>query len=305
MSELYIRDDLLMIVETGHGEECAAILTANLKEFEPTMQDMQLVDPEMLDDKMYKKNATEADGPSKIFDDQARIAGQNQNSFDGKLETAYRIWRALAPGDIENSGITGIAWDAENALHGICGKEMQYGFKLKDGKVEYIRKLKELDGEYIGWLQKACEQKPCEQGAFKLPAYPGRQFKAISAVSTELTNGRTLIGTQDGLLAIYDGKSIYSLGMAGYNGPVRALTSTPDKKTAYGVAGDDLDLGMVFRYDDKNGLVLKGNIEHSSSKGSLATLANSVLSCCSISGDGKMLAVASIDRLGTVYIYRL
>ncbi|MDD3840979.1 MAG: hypothetical protein PHP06_10545 [Clostridia bacterium] len=305
MSELFIHDDLMVIVETNHGQAPASIMTIDLNEFEPTMTDMKKVAPEELEDKMFWPNAKDIDGYAKIFDDQARISAANPHTFDGNLDTAFRIWRKLAPDDIENSGVTGIVWDDDNALHGICGKERKFGFKIVNERIEFIDKLDNLDNDYVKWLCKSVEPKKCTCADSVLPSYPGRQFKAVPTVCTPLTKDRVLIGTLDGLLAICDSDRVYSLGMAGYNGPVRALSSTPDKKTVYGVAGDVSDLGMVFKYDDENGLILKGNIKHGSSRGTLASLANNVLSCCSISKDGKKLAIASEDRLGTVYIYNL
>ena len=305
VSEVFIHNDLLMAVECNHGQDWAAVVSVDLNEFEPTMSEMSPVVPEELEDKAFRPDARYEDGYSKIFDDHAAIATQNPHTFDGKLNTACRIWRELAPDNIENSAVAGIVWDEENALHGICGKEKQFGFKIQGGAVSFIDELDKLDAEYVKWLRENAEPGLCENTALPVPAYPGRQFKAVPTVCAPLTEGRKLVGTLDGMLAIQDGKRVYSLGMAGYNGPVRALASTPDHKTVYGVAGDEEDMGMVFVYDDENGLVLKGSIKHASSRGPLATLANNVLSCCSVSKDGKQLAIASADRLGTVYIYDL
>lgn len=303
-SELYIQDDHMMIVDTNHADECAAVISIDLKEFEPTMHEMKLVDPATLDDNMFKPGNPAAFGYSRLFDKQAAIADQNPHTFDGNLNNAYRIWRELAPENIENSAVKGIAWDNEGALHGICGKDKEFGFKIAGNKVEFIRPLVELDEKYVAWLHESVTSM-AYNGNAKLPGYPGRQYKAVATACAELTGGRKLVGTLDGLVAICIDDKAYSLGMAGYNGPIRAMSSTPDGKTVYGVAGDDEDFGMVFCYDDEKGLQLKGDIKHGSSRGTLALIACNVLSCCKVSKDGKYLAIASADRLGTVVIYNL
>ena len=92
--------------------------------------------------------------------------------------------------------------------------------------------------------------------------------------------------------------------MAGYNGPVRDLATTPDGRTVYGVAGDEEDLGMVFRLTEESGLELLGMIHNLSSKLE-GPVSSNVLSACAISPDGKYLAIGSADRIATVYLYRL
>ncbi|MEG1524157.1 MAG: hypothetical protein RRZ24_01995 [Clostridia bacterium] len=303
-SELYIHEDHLMVVETNHADECASVITIDLQKFEPTINEMKLVDPETLHDNMFKPGNPAAFGYSRLFDKQGAIAGKNPHTFDGKLNNAYRIWRELAPDNIENSAVTGIVWDEKNTLYGICGKEKEFVFQIADGTVISVKPILDLDAEFVSRLRKAVIPMQYD-GTCQLPSYPGRQYKAVTTACAELTGGRKLVGTLDGLLAICKGNQAYALGMAGYNGPVRAMSATPDKKTVYGVAGDDEDFGMVFQYDDVRGLQLKGDIKHGSSRGSLALIACNVLSCCAVSNDGKYLAIASADRLGTVVIYNL
>lgn len=303
MSELFIRDGIMSIVETNHGEEVAAVLTVDMKQFEPTMRNMQRVNIEELKDKMYKPGARDVDQYAKIFDDMSQIAANNPHTFDGSLDTSVRIWRALAPDDINNSAVRGIAWDEEGVLHGICGTEKEYGFQVKDGALAFIALLDGLDGNYVKWLRAEVAPQHA-QPDINVPTYPGRQYRAKQSASANLSDGRTIVGTQDGFLAIVKGNDVFSLGMAGYNGPIRSLASTPDGRTAYGTAGDDSDLGMVFKFDEQ-GLTLKGNIKFGSSKSELASFASNVLSCCAVSKDGKKLAIASADRLGSVYLYNI
>jgi WD40 repeat protein len=302
ISDMFItKDDTIIMVDTNHGEDCTSITTVNLKEFEPTIADMKKV---KIEDIMFDVTNEATYGYSDPFDKNSAFIENNPYRFDGKLKKAFRIWRALAPNNIEDSPVSGIVWDADNVLHGICGVDKKFCFQIKENTLTFIKPLEELDNDYIKWLKQSVEPKSCTS-MLKLPHYPGRQYKAVSTVSVELEDGRFLIGTLDGLLAVVSDDSIYSLGMVGCNGPIRALTATPDKSVVYGVAGDEEDLGMVFKYDNKNGLQLKGHIKHTSSKGEQGTIVCNYLSCCSISKDGKYLAIASKDRLGTVAIYSL
>ncbi len=304
-SELYIHDDHMMIVDTNHGLDPAAVISVDLKQFEPTMDNMTLVDPAELDDTMFHPGDAAQFGYSRTFDAQAAVADANPHTFDGKLFGACRLWRALAPDHIESSAVQKLVWDEHNQLYGICGGETSYLFRLAaNGDLNQITPLDEADAKTRHWLETETKRLPY-RGKGSLPAYPGRQYKAKPVACAELTGNRQLVGTEDGLVAVCKGAQVYALGMAGYNGPVRAMASTPDKKTVYGVAGDIEDFGMVFRYDDENGLQLKGDIKHGSSRSKYGVIACNVLSCCAISKDGKYLAIGSSDRIGTVVIYEL
>jgi len=85
---------------------------------------------------------------------------------------------------------------------------------------------------------------------------------------------------------------------------IRSMSAMPDGRKLYGVGGDIDDLGILFTYDDCCGLRWLGHIYHDSSD--YTGSANcTVLSVCTISPDGKKLAIGSGDRLGTVVIYTL
>ena len=136
-----------------------------------------------------------------------------------------------------------------------------------------------------------------------LPCYPGRQYLAKPAAVAKLGE-KTVIGTKDGMLAVWDGKKVFSLGPAAYNGPVRDLAAAPDGKKIYGVAGHDDDMGVLFCYDEEEGLRWLGHVMYAppSEEGAYYL---STLSACAVSPDGKCLAVANCDRLGQILYYAL
>jgi WD40 repeat protein len=172
-------------------------------------------------------------------------------------------------------------------------------------KLNRIEKIDSLDKDFVSDLLDKFEPKPSNlKTSFKLPSYPGRQYKAVPSVHAEFSEGRIVVGTKDGMLAIVSDNGVYSLGPASPNGPIHAMTVTPDKTLLFGVAGDPDDIGSVFTYDDKNGLLWKGYIIYEAVD-SAGAVCCSRLSCCSVSKDGKYLAIASNDRLGTVLLYQL
>jgi hypothetical protein len=108
----------------------------------------------------------------------------------------------------------------------------------------------------------------------------------------------------DGMLAIVDGENVFSLGLCAVNGPVRQIIVDEKNEIAYGIAGDASDLGMVFSFDEKNGLRWLGRVFFNKFK-EPGIAASCELSAIAISKDGRKLAIGSKDRMGCVYIYTL
>jgi hypothetical protein len=106
------------------------------------------------------------------------------------------------------------------------------------------------------------------------------------------------------LLALVNAASgaVYSLGAVGIHGPVRALTTDPTRSKAYGVAGDESDLGLCFYYDDVQGVRELGRALAGSTR-PCGLACSCVLNAIAWSPDGTGLAIGAADRLGTVYLY--
>lgn len=299
-SMMYIHENTLLAVEQFHGKMAPCVYAIDLSQYDEGGDVLVSVDPNMLEDRMFHEGDPEQYGYSLPFDQNDSVCAQNPNTFDAELDSFYRIWRELAPDHIDDSKVKGLAWDGSE-LWGLCGEKAEYVFCIKNGKTEIVPAEKAAP-EKLSWLKAAIENSVTVQAA--MPYYPGRQFMAVPVVEVTMASGKKLVGTRDGLLALADGDRVYSLGMCGYNGPIRDMAVTPDGKTVYGVAGDPEDLGMVFRYTDEKGLELLGNIAHPSAKLD-GIVASNVLSACCISADGKKLAIGSADRIGTVYIYNI
>lgn len=303
MSEVCIsKDDILYAIGSNHSLDGPDITAIDLKIFE---LDMHNLTKDIRDD-FYNPSAPQYIASSKKLFDLERMGEQNPVSFNQKVAAPpILLWREQAPDFIDQSCVTGLYWDDSNILYGVCGKDKKFIFKIEDFKLISLRQVEELEPEYVNSLLERMEPKPSRfKTHHPLPCYPGRQYKAFSAIDVDFSNQRKIVGTFDGMLAIASKDGVFSLGPASPNGPIHAMSTNPDKTVLYGVAGDQDDMGSVFTYDDKNGLLWKGFVYYES-PGPAGVVCCTNLSCCSVSKDGRYLAIASNDRLGTVILYDL
>ncbi len=303
LSEVCVsKDDILYAIGSNHSLDGPDITAVDLKLFESDMYNLT----DEINDPFCDPDAPQYIKSSKILFDLDELSSQNPVSFDLKPCTApILLWRKLAPDNIENSGVKGLYWDDRNLLHGICGEDKKFIFEIANNESVDIKEADKCDPDYVTWLLNVMEPKPSDfESKFTLPAYPGRQYKAVPAIDVAFSGGRRIVGTKDGMLAIVSDKGVYSLGPVAPNGPIHAMTVNPERTMLYGIAGDLDDMDSVFTYDDKNGLLWRGIISYESPD-HIGVICCTNLSCCSISKDGKYLAIASDERLGTVLIYRL
>lgn len=299
VSRMYIHNDTLLITDQNHGVAATAVFAVGIKQFDDG-EPMLEIDPNLQGDNMFHDGDPEQNGYNKPFQENGAVIAANPYNYKGELKESYRIWRELAPLNIEDSKVKSLVWEGEKLL-GICGDTEEYVFAVEKGNIE-INKADDSEALYKK-VSELTEKKNSVDG-LKMPYYPGRQYEAVPVAETSLSNGRKLVGTEDGILCIVDGDRVYSLGMAGYNGPIRSLTSSADGSFAYGTAGDEEDLGMLFKYSDVCGLELLGMIQVQTPETD-GMLESNVLSACCISPDGTKLAVGGADRLGTVYIFNI
>lgn len=303
ISEIDItKDDILYAIGSNHSLDGPDIIAIDLKVFMPTIDNMSNV----IEDKFYDSCAPRYIESSKVLFEHEKISADNPVSFKGLIEKPpIRLYRVLAPEHIEDSGVVGFVWDEKNNLYGICGEKTKFAFKISNMVLEKIERLDLLSEEKCIWLETSIMPQSSKfHTDLKLPSYPGRQYKAVASIDIEFSNNRRIVGTLDGMLAIISDDSVFSLGPVSPNGPIHAMTTNPDKTILYGVAGDKDDIGSVFTYDDRNGLVWRG-IVYYTAPDHVGSVCCTRLSACAISPDGKYLAIGSNDRLGTVLIYTL
>ena len=295
------RDDILYVTGSNHATDGPDITAIDLKQYEPDMLNFgteTIVDPYYMDphSERYQKIAD-------FLYEQEMIGEANPWQVEYPLACPpTRIWRALAPDRIPQSKIKTLQWKDEKTLIGLCGDTEEFFFETVDGQVTRIQPAHEVSAQELDLLKEAQTSIPDFSG--KLPNYPGRQYKAVPTAATSMSNGEYVVGTEDGMLAVLTHSGVFSLGPAVYNGPIRDLCTTPDGNTVFGVGGDEDDLGILFRFDRKEGLRWLGYVCY------CAPSADSSINCpiitsCTVSPDGARLAIGSGDRLGQIIYYQI
>ena len=216
----------------------------------------------------------------------------NKNSESMVAPNAHivRIWEHI---DF-NLPVRSLRWDEDGVLRGVCGKEQPIGFDIVD---------QQLTAHY------PLECFPPEQEIdlpedTKLPAMPGRQYQTDPTASVQMADGSLMVGTKTGMLCrIKDGKT-YSLGTACFNGPIHQMTTDAKGERVFGVAGHEMDMGMVFEYDHENGLRWRGRCYTHSRVYPYMSLSSQPI-CCALSPDGQWLAIGVADRMSCVYLYEV
>lgn len=216
--------------------------------------------------------------------------------------------------DVLDAAVTGMAWDADGILHVVTGyggsvgtaadfDHAKYVFTIRGREICGRQSLSQIRPAYREWLREnilpqssdVCEDTP-------LPETTGRRYRAYATASCAWADGAKLVGTRDAQLCIlYPDGHTFALGTAAPNGPIRALCTDADKTVAYGVAGDIEDMGYLFRFDARRGLVQLGIISYNS-HGFYGTTQANVLTSVSLSPDGSILAVGNADRMASVHL---
>lgn len=219
------------------------------------------------------------------------------NQFMLTTPTYYvtKLWKTL--GDAASQVVEVYHDEADNVV-AISGNGNTGYFKniVKHGKL--------LSSEKIDYQPKDQNAVAEKYKDVILPAQAGRSWIAQATCEAELADGSMLVGTKAGGLAIVkDGKS-FMLGFVSGTGAVHDLTSSPDKKTIYGVCGDKEDYGLVFSYSTEMGVVCHGGLYFEGRAASDDGLGISCEPCCiDYASDGKSIAIGVRDRLGAVYEY--
>ena len=292
--------ELMYLVDTNHAQDGMSLLAIDMKKFRPHMRERgpKCEDPYVFPQTpRYVKMRAASDAQSKI---------RNDNTADFKSEKMIPVdlWHSCKP---EDSRVIGLAWHDKNTVAGICGDEgkAKYCFQIAvDGKMEEFKPLGEASANYRNWLRaNVLPQKTALSPDLDWPYQGGRRYKAVPCADVDWKDGKKLVGTQDGMLAVLNGEKVFSLGPAAPYGPIHCMTADEKKTIAYGVAGDRDDLGSVFSYDDERGLRWLGRVYCAG--GEYPTAASNELSCAVLNREGTMLAIGSKDRLGVVYIITL
>ena len=289
-SEVVInKDDILFVTGSNHSLDGPELTGIDLKIFR---QHMYEPGP-MLEDRYYDPTAPEYIESSEMIHHQEMLMAANPTNVALPVSgSPVLLWRALAPNNIPDSAVHSLEWKDNDTLCGICGEKQNFAFTIRGGKLADLAPTDAAPAK--------AEPAPIAD----LPWYPGRQYQAVACAETALIDGRKLVGTPDGMLAIVDGEEVYALGAVSVNGPIHCLSTAPDG-TVYGVAGDEMDIALLFRWDAKRGLRCLGHMAQGAGKTIDDVFCCTYVTTCAVSPDGKKLAVGATERLGTVVIYEI
>jgi hypothetical protein len=306
-SEMHIHDGMLLLADTNHCDDAPALFQIDLARIKADFDKPRIPCQDPLAYYYLEDGLAHCEGLRKRiheFDEgfgfminvQNKTSAANPYFVRAAKAELVRLWNLVPP---EESAVRSLRWDGDGRLHGTCGTKERRSFLITEGVVSGLDLVP----------VPACENDAAVASAtfahLDLPGAPGRQRLARAVCSAPWSDGRQLVGTADGYLALVDALDgrVKSLGAVVACGPIRQIVSNPSGTRAYGVAGDERGVGIVFCYDAELGLHSLGWVggEHQHLIGGPGH--SSELSCLALSPDERILAVGAADRLGGVYLF--
>lgn len=279
--------DILYSASTNHSYGSPDIIAVDLKQYRTRMHERGPVCEDML---VYAPGYPEYHPFAEHWQDiKIKIANYGAN-FKPKNIQPVRLWDKTVT--LGEAAVKHLEFTDNNTVVGYCGGEKEnYKFTVVDGVLSGFEKTDEVK----------FPAKPADRE--NMPYYPGRQWRRGVTCECEWFDGAVIVGTEDGFLAkVNTDGSVYSIGPAIVQGPVRAICSNLETGVVYGVGGDVEDIGNIFKYTEKEGLHYLGCMICDKPNDNVGVCTNFVLSSCAISPDGKHLAIGGADRLSSVYI---
>lgn len=286
------KKDILYSVSTNHSYHSPDVIAIDLAKFRPVCG---VKGPICEDNLIYAPGAEEHHEFAQGWHDTKAAIRKYTSAIHASHITPVRLWKSLSLTDFENTAIREIHFTEKGTLEGICGKTAFYRFEITEGQVNRMESVTAEEAEKS--ISRSFE--PVEN----LPCYPGRQWRRNITAECEWLNGSRIVGTEDGFLARVDPDgSVFSIGPAVCQGPIRALAFDKVHEKLYGVGGDVEDIGNLFTYDEKAGLLYKGYMASDAWNDDIGACANFIPSAIAISPDGSRVAVGGADRLACVFI---
>jgi hypothetical protein len=304
ISEIHCCKGRLVLADTNHGDDPPRVVQIDVAKLKAGGESHPLSDAHtayfIKDGKsllshpsknVWKRPAAFAKNIVKQFS----IPEASAPSFRCDSLQIVRMWREVPVGD---SCIHSLRWVSEDVIRGWCGSSELYRFDIKDGKVVELLKV----GKYKPPVSRRIPRLP--QNILKqIPGRSGRRHLNRLTACVPWGRGRLLGGTADGCMAIFkkSDSSVFSLGALGACGEIHDLSTNRKLTVAYGAMGDPDDLGMIFRYDDRNGLRELGRIKFQDTRP--PWIVSSSQPCCvATHPDKDLLAIGTRDRMGCVYL---
>ncbi|MBE5816416.1 MAG: hypothetical protein E7315_01675 [Clostridiales bacterium] len=314
-TELLIYDDIIYIADSNHNDDPVGVVVVDINK----LDDDFLKDPsgreKIVDFICYNTvengremwpygnmDAVIERWIDKVLKDanDPRIRTDDNDAYCPYPPVAANVfWHKIGE---NNTRVRHIEWADNETVTGIIGNDKLYSFTIKNNKIEQLIE-NTGDNDIPSLLKTSIPEE------LKLPTHPGRRYLSKAECSVKMADGTVIVGTHDGMLArIKDGK-VYSLGMVVTCGGVHCLCTDSTGTTVYGVAGYELGLGCVFKYDGENGLKLLGMCKvapaFSGDGDDVYWFYVTQPVVCAVSPDNTRLAIGTADRMGGVGIYSL
>lgn len=302
-SELHYHDGILYIADSNHLFAPPGMIGIDLRALDKL--DYDLNDPSIpyAHDILNYKHFTDPKGnykySDKEYDEQFAeneiffnyiykywdFLSENNLAIKASHVEPYPLWREFGNG---RSGVERVYYENGTLIAEFtCGdKKLSYNSNTK-----VATEIKDFTPESTVDLP----------DALVLPTACGRVFKAVKTAAVEMDDGEVLIGTEDGMLGIWDGSSdeVYTLGACpNTSGKIASLCYCPSTKTAYGITGGKNDICIVFSYDKKRGVRYIGRAHFNIESG---LYLNCILNTIAVSNDGKRIGIGSNERMGVFY----
>ena len=301
-SELHYHDGILYIADSNHLFAPPGMIGIDLRALDKLEYDLNdesipyahdilnykhFTDPKAnykYSEQEYDKQFAENEVFFNYTYDYWDFLSENSFAISAHHVEPYPLWRDFGNG---NSSVKSLYYDSDGTLYAEFsskGKMLRYNTKTR--LAEEITEPKKAEAPSL----------PAEA---RIPSAAGRAFKAVVTASVEMKDGELLIGTEDGMLGIWNGKSTYTLGACpNTSGKIAALAYCAKTEKAYGIAGGKNDICILFSYDKENGVNYLGRAHFNIESG---LYLNSVLNTVAVSPDGKRVAIGSEERMGAFY----
>jgi hypothetical protein len=133
----------------------------------------------------------------------------------------------------------------------------------------------------------------------KIPFALGRNFRANLTASAKIWDNKYLVGTEDGILFLWDGVNAFNLGACpNTSGEVKEICYCEHTRKAYGIIGSKNDIAIVFSFNEKQGVRYLGRAHFNIESGLYLSCE---LSSIAVNSDGTKIAIGSGESMGIAY----
>lgn len=305
-SEIHYHDGILYIADSNRDFNPPAMMAVDLRAFtasgfekgEPVYsRDMinyfRLKDPRKYYPYSLEEYKKQEEKHQEFLDYSRAYAAfleENPLGIQAAHVEAYAFWKEYG---CACSPVRSVRYQSGGFLAEFGNEEKKFCFDTRTGQAAPISRFTSRERPDI----------PVEKS--RLPHAVGRNFRANVTAAVQMADEKYLLGTEDGMLGIYDRKTgaVFSLGACPNTcGAIRDLCYCEKTQTAYGVAGGKNDIGVLFSFDWAQGIRYWGRAHFNIESG---LHVSNELSCIAVSDDGRQIAFGSDERMGILYILHL